>query len=112
MKLHQSIISAASFSILLAAPMANAATWCGGTEVQDVICYSDKSCFVTANGYGGVRYYKIDGDDPSKNSMVSLATAAMLAKSRVRLVFAASDLNCADVPQNSKLYGVGVTELF
>ena len=110
MKLHQVIASTVSIALLSLSHVASAATWCGATNVKDVICYSDKTCFITADAYGGVRYYRIDGLDPNKNAMVAMATSAFLSKSKVRLVFGASDLNCADIPQNSLLYGVGLTE--
>lgn len=94
------------------AQQAGAATWCNGGEVKDVICYGDKSCFITMDAYGGTRYYKIDGENPNKNAMVAIATSAMLSKSKVRLAFTDNGLNCADIPQNASIFGVGLTNMF
>jgi len=88
---------------------ADAATWCGPTKVVDVICYSDGACYVTADAYGGVRYYRINPDDPSREEMVSVALATLLSGGNARLAFAPHGLNCNDIPQDTHLLGVGAT---
>lgn len=52
----------------------------------------------------------IDSLDGNKDSMVALATSVFLTKSRIRIAFLPNNLNCADIPKNTQIYDVRVTE--
>ena len=105
-KLYASIL----ISAMMLASNAQAATWCQPTNIKDIICYSDKTCFVTADAYGGVRYYLIAANDENKSSMVAVALSVLSTKTRARLAFTQNNLNCNDIPQNSQIFGIGATE--
>ena len=90
---------------------ASAATWCGATNILDVICYSNGQCYVTADSYGGDRYYQIASDDMNKNAMLSIALSVFASKGKARLVFHPDSLDCTNVAQDTMIYGIGATGL-
>lgn len=101
-----------TLSTISSTAFANVTTWCQGVNIQDVICYEDGTCFVTTNGYGGSYYYLITATNPNKNQMVAFALSAYTAGSKVRFVFtAATSVSCSNVPQNTEIYGLGVTTI-
>lgn len=110
MKARQVLISLAGFALLSASSVASAASWCASSEIKEVNCNTNNFCFISADSYGGTRYYKIDGLNPNKNSMIALAVSAMLSKSRVKLAFVPDGLDCADIPANTLIYSVGLVE--
>ena len=101
-----------AFIGLASASCVNAATWCGGTEITDVICYKDGNCYITAENYGGRRYYKIESGSQNKELIVSTALAVLSTKGKARIAFQANDLNCSDVPQREVIFGVGATRFY
>ena len=78
-------------------------------EHQDVICYGDGSCYITATGYGGWRYYYIPANSQGKNQMVAAALTAYITGTKGRFAFVPNNLNCADVPLGTEVYGFGAT---
>ena len=108
--MKKSLYTGILLSAMMLASNAQAVTWCPQTNIKDVICYSDKTCYISADSYGGVRAYLISGVDENRKLMLGIALSALHTKLRARIAFAPDNLNCNDIPLNTLIFGVGVMD--